>query len=75
MWQNSTVVYANEDFTISDGVLVSYNGTSPDVVIPEGVTSIGGWVFFKCKSLTIHASAGSHAKTYAEENKIPFVEL
>ena len=29
------------DFEIKDGVLVKYNGNSADVVIPDGVTSIG----------------------------------
>lgn len=30
------------DFQIENGVLVKYTGNGGDVVIPEGVTSIGG---------------------------------
>ena len=33
---------ADSDFTIKDGVLTAYNGPGGDVVIPEGVTAIGG---------------------------------
>jgi hypothetical protein len=39
------------DFVIENGMLVKYNGTDADVVIPEGVTSIGKSAFFWCKSL------------------------
>lgn len=43
---------ATEEFTIEDGVLVKYNGAGGDVVIPEGVTSIGANAFEHCESLT-----------------------
>ncbi len=36
----------DSDFTIEDGVLIKYNGESKDVVIPDGVTSIGNRAFF-----------------------------
>ena len=39
------------DFVIENGVLKEYKGSSGDVVIPEGVTSIGDYVFFLCDSL------------------------
>ena len=39
------------DFQIEDGVLVKYTGTDADVVIPEGVTSIGDNSFSGCESL------------------------
>ena len=33
---------SRDDFEITDGVLNLYNGTESDVVVPEGVTEIGG---------------------------------
>jgi hypothetical protein len=43
-----------------------------NVTIPDGVTSIGDSVFDECSELTIHASAGSYAETYAKAHNIPF---
>ena len=40
------------DFVIENGVLKKYQGQGGDVVIPEGVTSIGAEAFEYCKSLT-----------------------
>ena len=40
------------DFEIKDGVLVNYKGKGGDVVIPQGVTSIGDSAFWGCSSLT-----------------------
>ena len=40
------------DFIIENGVLTKYTGPGGDVVIPEGVTSIGMFAFSDCKSLT-----------------------
>ncbi len=39
------------DFVIENGVLKEYKGQGGDVVIPEGVTSIGAWAFKYCSSL------------------------
>jgi deoxycytidine triphosphate deaminase len=39
------------DFIIEDGVLTKYKGTDTEVVIPDGVTSIGRNVFAYCESL------------------------
>lgn len=35
----------NDGFEIEDGVLKKYTGTAAEVVIPEGVTSIGCYTF------------------------------
>lgn len=46
----------NSDFTINDGVLTGYSGDGVDVVIPDGVTSIGANAFennTRIKSITI----------------------
>ena len=40
------------DFVIENGVLTKYQGEGGDVVIPEGVTSIGSGAFSGCSSLT-----------------------
>ncbi len=42
---------ARSDFVIRKGVLVEYKGKGGDVVIPKGVTSIGGEAFYKCTTL------------------------
>ena len=39
-------------FTIVNGVLKKYEGIGGAVVIPDGVTSIDGWAFRGCSSLT-----------------------
>ena len=39
-------------FEINNGVLVKYTGKDKDVVIPDGVTSIGNEAFWGCGSLT-----------------------
>ena len=43
---------ADSDFQITNGVLTQYTGPGGDVVVPEGVTSIGDWAFGECESLT-----------------------
>ena len=40
------------DFEIKDGCLVKYTGEDTEVVVPDGVTSIGNEVFSWCRSLT-----------------------
>ena len=40
------------DFIIENGVLKKYVGSGGDVVIPEGMTSIGAFAFFNCSNLT-----------------------
>jgi hypothetical protein len=42
----------NEDFEIEDGVLIKYHGSSPDVVIPDGVTNIDDYAFYNCENIT-----------------------
>ena len=41
-----------DGFEIENGVLKKYTGTATEVVIPEGVTSIGDYAFIGCSSLT-----------------------
>ena len=43
---------ADSDFQIVNGVLTKYTGPGGDVVVPEGVTSIGFQAFYNCSSLT-----------------------
>lgn len=44
---------ADGDFTINaSGVLTKYTGPGGDVIIPNGVTSIGSSAFFRCTGLT-----------------------
>ena len=40
------------DFLIENGILTEYKGNKKDVVIPDGVTSIGEKAFSGCYSLT-----------------------
>ncbi len=42
----------NKDFIIEDGLLRKYNGSSADVIIPEGVKFIGNFVFDGFERLT-----------------------
>jgi hypothetical protein len=39
------------DFEMKDGVLVKYRGNAAEVVIPDGVTSIGYEAFYGCTGL------------------------
>ena len=39
------------DFVIENGVLKKYTGTDAEVIIPDGVTSIGACAFARCESL------------------------
>jgi len=41
----------SKDFEIRDNRLLRYHGKGGNVIIPDGVTSIGRKVFFECKSL------------------------
>ena len=39
------------DFEIENGVLKKYTGSGGNVVIPDGVTTIGDYAFWNCSSL------------------------
>ena len=39
------------DFLIVNGVLTEYNGEGGEVVVPDGVTSIGDYAFWHCSNL------------------------
>ncbi|MDD4291369.1 MAG: leucine-rich repeat protein [Clostridia bacterium] len=41
-----------EEFVIQEGVLIEYNGLGGNVIIPEGITSIAGRVFYGNDSVT-----------------------
>ncbi|MBR3991318.1 MAG: leucine-rich repeat protein, partial [Clostridia bacterium] len=41
----SFTVSAEDEFVITDGVLEKYNGTAAEVVIPDGVVSLGDLAF------------------------------
>lgn len=44
-WMDTFLENGTEDFLISGGVLVAYRGTAQHVIVPEGVTVIGGEAF------------------------------
>ena len=43
---------STSDFVIENGVLKEYKGPGGDVIVPDGVTSIGDSAFSFCDSLT-----------------------
>lgn len=47
-----TALAVQSDFEIVEGVLTEYTGPGGDVVIPDGVASIGNYAFYDCDSLT-----------------------
>ena len=54
MYANKEVFIVSNinDFEIKNGVLKKYRGNGGDVVVPEGVKSIGNYAFSGCKSIT-----------------------
>ena len=53
----------------------SYTSYIEKVIIPDTVTSIGNYAFYKCDNITIYGYKNSYAETYANENDIPFVSV
>lgn len=68
--QNITVEDSNQNYTSKDGVLYSKDGgeliccpggKTGSLQVPEGVSSIGAWAFFRCRELTNIVLPGSVA--------------
>ena len=62
----------NDYLTIENGVVIDCNTDATDVVIPEGVTSIGDRAFEHCTNVMIQCDRNSYAEEYAKENYIPY---
>ena len=76
----SEAAYAKEsDFVIENGVLIEYQGSGGDVVIPDGVISIGHGVFAYCgslKSVTIPDSVTSiGSSAFADCNSLAHITI
>ena len=76
----SEAAYAKEsDFVIENGVLIEYQGSGGDVVIPDGVISIGHGVFAYCgslKSVTIPDSVTSiDSSAFADCNSLAHITI
>ena len=50
--EQSGQMIALDDFVIEDGVLIGFNGTFPNVYVPEGVTTIASKAFEDCWKMT-----------------------
>ena len=50
-FKNNVKADVESDFVIEDGVLTSYTGDSEEVIIPEGVTTIGYQAFFNNQTI------------------------
>lgn len=50
-WMNTR----NDEFNVVNGILIAYNGSSPNPILPEGVTAIGAGAFMaNDKLLSVH---------------------
>ena len=47
-WKRYEKLIVENGFTVVDGVLVCYKGIAKDVIVPEGVTELGKYVFQGC---------------------------
>ena len=52
----------SEIFEIKDGELIEYHGEDRDIIIPDGVTSIGDYAFSDCPCL-LSVSIGKNVKS------------
>lgn len=48
----ASIIYADPEFEIKDGVLIGYSGTKKKIVIPRGIVSIASRVFQKENKIT-----------------------
>ena len=46
--ENSLLI---DEFIIKDGVLIEYQGTSQEVIVPKGIIEIGSYAFSNCDNL------------------------
>ena len=50
--ETAAQAHSSDDFVIETGMLKKYTGNGGSVIIPNGVTSIHDWAFWRCTHLT-----------------------
>ena len=51
-YETAAQAHSSDDFVIETGMLKKYTGNGGSVIIPNGVTSIHDWAFWRCTHLT-----------------------
>lgn len=78
LYMGTRLIVANgEEIIVKDGVTQIVSGAinSKNVVIPKSVTEICENAFVNTENMTIFGYADTCAETYANENKIKFIDL